>query len=155
MASGSEGNKLGGFFDSAAGKIAAVVICAAALLILYVVARPRQTAADLSSRRTFICSETHKAFTVTLQPGMTIPVKSPYSGKNTGYPAELCYWTRDGGVRKDPVPVLLKRTLDPSAGPTFCPDCGRLVVGHNPAPSPGKPPPPTEEEYAARHARRE
>jgi hypothetical protein len=132
MASGSPGERLREFFDSTAGKLTAAVICVVALLILYVSARPRNDAADLSSRRTFICSETNKPFTAKLETGMTIPIKSPFSGKNTGYPAELCYWTKDGGVRKEPFPVLLKRTLDPTAGPTFCPDCGRLVVGHNP-----------------------
>ena len=150
MASGSAGERLRQFFDSTAGKITAVVIFLAALLILYVSARPRNDAANLSARRTFICSETGKPFTAKVEIGMTIPIKSPYSGKNTGYPAELCYWTKDGGVRKEPFPVLLKRSLDATAGPTFCPDCGRLVVGHNPTPSDAKGPPPTEQEYNAR-----
>jgi hypothetical protein len=35
-----------------------------------------------------------------------------------------------------------------STEPTFCPDCGRLVVGHNPPAVAGSTPPPTKEEYA-------
>ena len=106
-----------------------------------------------SRDRMFVCSETHKAFKHRLERGESVPVMSPYSGRNTGYPAELCYWTKDGEIRNDGFPVLLNQTLG-QAGPTFCPDCGRLVVGHNPRPHAGSKPPPTEQEYAASHARK-
>src|ERR1700694_2306255 len=49
-----------------------------------------------SSSRVYICAETLKPFTYELKEGDTIPVLSPHSGKRTGYPAELCKWTRDG-----------------------------------------------------------
>lgn len=100
--------------------------------------------------RIFICSQTGKSFTHELQIGETIPVYSPYSGTNTGYPAELCYWTKDGKPKDDPTPVLLNTWIH-KPEPTFCPDCGRLVVLDNPAPLPGSKPPPTQEEWDIRH----
>lgn len=70
------------------------------------------------------------------------------SGKK-GFPVEWCWWTKDGKVREKPFPVLLNQYKgDP--GPTFCPDCDRLVVPHNPQALPGLPPPklpPTKSEY--------
>src|SRR5947207_2814894 len=63
---------------------------------------------QLSSRSSqFVCSETGKAFNYELKEGDSIPVRSPFSGKNTGYPAELCYWTKDGTMKETPTPVLL------------------------------------------------
>jgi hypothetical protein len=100
----------------------------------------------------FIDAENGKTFHATLKTGMSIPVVSPYSGKATGYEAELCYWTKDGQAKTDPTPVLLNEYIG-KPGPTFCPDCGRLVVHNNPQPGdrryPG--PPPTEAEWKTRH----
>ena len=49
-------------------------------------------------------------------------------------------------MKKEPTPVFVKsRAGEP--GPTFCPDCGRLVVVHNPKPKDGDRPPPTQAEY--------
>ena len=95
--------------------------------------------------RMFVDSQTGKPFAHELKLGETIPVDAPSGGK-TGYPAELCYWTKDGQIKKDPTYVLLNSWLG-KPGPTFCPDCGRLVVPHNPTPYPGMRPPPTREEY--------
>ena len=81
-----------------------------------------------------------------------IPVESPYTNRPTGYEAELCYWTKDGKMRSEPYPVLLNSHAR-KPEPTFCPDCGRLVVPLNPAPSEGQSPPPTQPEYAARRQR--
>jgi hypothetical protein len=98
-----------------------------------------------AARRTFICSESRKRFEHVLQRGQTIPVRSPYSSRNTGFPAELCYWTADGRIAPSPTPVLLNVYLGKNE-PTFCPECGRLVVGHNPRAEPGMRPPPTRAE---------
>lgn len=98
-----------------------------------------------STRGQFMCAETGKPFTLTITPGMTLPVRSPHSGRNSGYPAEFCYWTKDGGIRKESFPVLLNSYLG-KRDPTFCPDCGRLVRSRNPQPVPGHPPP-TRQEY--------
>jgi hypothetical protein len=106
-------------------------------------------AAQLTNHRMFVCSKTGKAFPMELEAGMTIPVRSPYSGENTGYPAEACYWTADGQFKDTPDYVLLNSEVG-KPGPTFCPVCGRLVVGRNPRPLPGSKPPPTQAEYQAR-----
>src|SRR6266566_4710441 len=67
-------------------------------------------AASESSRRTFICSQTLKPFEHELKEGETIPILSPFSGKATGYPAELCYWTADGQSKPTPTVVLLNES---------------------------------------------
>ena len=105
--------------------------------------------AEDSRNRWFVCTETGKPFRKELETGMTFPVESPHSGKPTGVLAELCYWTTDGQPKQDPTPVLLNDRAG-KTGPTFCPDCGRLVVAHNPVPLAGAKPPPTQAEYAAR-----
>jgi len=91
-----------------------------------------------------------KPFKHTLAPGEGIPVMAP-SGNRTGYPAEACYWTKDGKPKSEPTYVLLN-VWKGSKDPTFCPDCGRLVVPLNPIADPSRRPPPTKAEYAARHA---
>jgi hypothetical protein len=96
----------------------------------------------------FMDSETGQTFHVTLKVGMEIPVNSPYTGRATGYKAELCYWTKDGKPKDEPTAVILNSAMG-KPEPTFCPDCGRLVVGRNPPPGPGITPPPTKAEYMA------
>jgi hypothetical protein len=98
----------------------------------------------------FIDSETGQTFHVTLKVGMEIPVKSPFTGRATGYKAELCYWTKDGQPKTEPTAVLMNEDIG-KPGPTFCPDCGRLVVEHNPMPGPGVRPPPTKAEWLSTH----
>ena len=60
----------------------------------------------------------------------------------------MWHWTADGQSKPTPTAVLLNESID-KPGPTFCPDCGRLVVGHNPRPAEASQPPPTAQEYAA------
>ena len=109
--------------------------------------------ASSSRERVFICAETLKPFNHDLKEGEGVPVYSPHSGKQTGYPAELCFWKKDGTVKDSPTAVLLNEWAG-KKGPTFCPDCGRLVVAHNPAPHAGSKPPPLKEQYAARDSAR-
>jgi hypothetical protein len=145
------------FLESKAGKYAATGFLAVVLLIVIFVLKSfmGESPAEAATRdRLFMCAETEKSFRYKLEKGVTIPVPSPYSGKETGYPAELCYWTKDGQTKTDPTPVLLN-SYKHVPGPTFCPDCGRLVVGHNPAPDADSKPPPTREEYEARKAAKE
>jgi hypothetical protein len=99
---------------------------------------------------TYVCSETGKSFRHKNEMGDTIPIYSPYSGKNTAYPGEACYWNPDGSTKSEPTWVLLNEAVGKNE-PTFCPDCGRLVVGHNPRPVAGGKPPPTRGEYAAKN----
>jgi hypothetical protein len=106
-------------------------------------------AVDSSRNRIFICSETGKVFRQELKVGMDLPLISPFTGRATGIEAELCYWTASGEIKKEPTPVLLNERIG-KPGPTFCPDCNRLVVGLNPPPRLDSKPPPKREEYSAR-----
>ena len=99
---------------------------------------------------TYVCAETGKSFRHKNEMGETIPILSPFSGKNTAYPGEACFWNADGSTKPEPTWVLLNDAIGKS-GPTFCPDCGRLVVGHNPRPVAGGKAPPTRAQYAARN----
>lgn len=105
-------------------------------------------AAVSSTDRVFICSETGKQFRYTIKLGDMTPLRSPYSGKDTGYPTEECYWTADAKPKKEPTYVLLNQTVG-KPGPTFCPDCKRLVIPLNPPASESGKAPPTEQEYKA------
>lgn len=140
------------FLNSSAGRNTTIAVLAiglsAAAWRIYSNVGPSD-AARLSRERVFIDSENNKPFEFELKAGMRIPVRSPHSGKETGYPAELCYWTKDGKPKTEPTYVLLNNWVGKS-GPTFCPDCGRLVVGHNPPPGPESRPPPTQAEYRPR-----
>jgi hypothetical protein len=103
------------------------------------------TTAQDFNRRWMVCTETGKAYQVDLATISVLPAHSPFSGKDTGQPAELCYWTADGQPKKEPTPVLLNKYRG-LPEPTFCPDCGRLVVERNPGAEPGSRPPPTRAE---------
>jgi hypothetical protein len=107
-------------------------------------------AARMASDRVFVCSKTGKSFSHSVEKGEAIPVYSKYSGENTGFPAEMCFWKADGSIRAGGVPVLLNQYKG-LGEPTFCPECGRLVVGHNPPADPTRKPPPTKTEYEARN----
>ncbi|HEY7086623.1 MAG TPA: DUF1206 domain-containing protein [Tepidisphaeraceae bacterium] len=109
-------------------------------------------AGKISRDRMYIDAATGKPYEHTLKPGDSVPTDAPSGGK-TGYPAELCYWTKDGKIKQDPTPVLVNARMG-KPGPTFCPDCGRLVVMHNPPPLEGNKPPPTKEEYDKRQSNR-
>jgi hypothetical protein len=139
------------FFRTKAGQVTAVALTAVALVLAVISVRANLggSSTAFARERVFICAETKKPYEYELVAGSRIPAPSPFSGKDTGYPAELCYWTKDGKTKEEPTPVLLNRYLGKS-DPTFCPDCGRLVVGHNPMPRPGAQPPPTQAEYKPR-----
>jgi hypothetical protein len=142
--------KLRQFFQTKAGATTAVVVLIISLGVAAFAVRGVFTtdAESLSSEHMFIDAKTGKVFKSALERGMELPIKAP-SGEKTGYPAEKCLWNKDGSVRKDPYFVLLN-TYAGKAEPTFCPDCGRLVVPHNPAPRQGSRPPPTQAEYKPR-----
>ena len=146
--------KLRAFMDTIGGKISAGVIVLAGLaLMVYSVRNFSQSdGAALTRDRVFIDAETGKVFNYKIKMGDTFPVVSPFTGKRTGYHAEACYWTRDGKIKKEPTYVLLNTDAG-KPGATFCPDCGRLVKEMNDPPLEGNPPPPTEAEYQARHAK--
>lgn len=114
---------------------------------------PSDAARSASADTTFICATTGKTFSGSLA-GQTVPVLSPHSNQNTGYPAEFCYWTAEGTLKSEPTPVLLNSYVG-KPGPTFCPDCRRLVLPRTAKPAEGATPPPTELEYRRNPARYE
>jgi hypothetical protein len=129
--------------------VAAVLLVAGLYFAIQAVRGVTSTeGARLSAERVFVDAKTGKSYEITLKPGMPMPAPAP-SGGNTGYPAEACYWTKDGKAKEDPTYVLMNDYLGKKE-PTFCPDCGRLVKGHNPRPGEGVPVPPTQEEYKKR-----
>ena len=139
------------FLQSRGGFVVAGVVGFIGIVAIIYAVRANFGATDgeqLAADRMFIDADTGKPFAHTLSLNDPIPVKAP-SGKNTGYPAEACYWTKDGKPKPEPTWVLMN-TWKGSKEPTFCPDCGRLVVGHNPPAVAGKAPPPTKEEYHKR-----
>lgn len=140
------------FLDTKPGRISAAVVVLAGAVVLVTSVKSffgHNATQAASINRLFICTETGKPFHYAIKMGDTFPVRSPYTGRMTGYPAELCFWTKDGAIKGDPTPVLLNEYMGIS-GPTFCPECGRLVVAHNPAPRPGSRPPPTREQFQQR-----
>lgn len=134
------------FLNSKNGQIATMAVVGLAVLFLVIMAMSSfgdSAAVQQASERVFVCSETNKSFEHTIEAGEMIPVDSPYSGRKTGYPAERCYWTKDGKVKDEQTYVVTKKTMGQS-GRTFCPDCGRLVISPNPPPATDPTPPPTE-----------
>ena len=86
----------------------------------------------------YICAETLKTFQHTPPVGEMNPIESPYTKKNTAYPAEKCYWTADGRQKLIPTYILLNEHIGVDKA-TICPDCKRLVTHHNPTPPLGTP----------------
>lgn len=142
------------FLETPAGKAVGVGLAVAAGLLFWTSLRKNfaNEAAALSRRRVLMCAETGKSFEADLGDGSKIPFRSPHSGKDTGYPAEFCYWTKDGRPTSEPTPVLVGFYLG-SDEPSFCPDCDRLVVPRNPTPFAGAKPPPKRAEYEPRKGR--
>jgi hypothetical protein len=140
------------FLASKGGRVAAAAAIVAMSAVIYASSREYFSEADFagdSRTRTFICAETGRPFKHTLTIGDEFPLLSPHSDKHTGYPAELCYWSADGGVNVKPTHVLLN-PLRGQRGPTFCPDCDRLVTEMNEPPRAGIAAPPTRAEHAAK-----
>ncbi|MBC7783502.1 MAG: hypothetical protein H7144_06650 [Burkholderiales bacterium] len=138
------------------GKVAGGVLSIVAVYALWtsILSTFGDNEAEAAARnRYFICSETGKSFSLTIEQNMSWPVQSPYSGKKTGYPAEPCYWTKDGQIKSTPTWVLVNHYLA-KKGPTYCPECGRLVKPQNPPPLKDAPPP-TAKENTSRSARSE
>lgn len=134
------------------GKIVGVAIVIVGLAVVYVNGRDLFGESKLASDsrdRWFIDAESNKAFRYRIKLGDQFPIESPFTHKKTGFPAELCFWTKDGKVKNEPTPVLLNQVVG-KRGPTFCPDCGRLVVQFNPMATYARTPPPTESEFKNR-----
>jgi hypothetical protein len=142
-------NRLG---RTTGGKIGgvAVVICLLALAVRSVLAFMHGDAPAMLNERTYITTD-GRTFQHKDAVGESNPIANPFDGQANAYPAEACYWNKDGTFKDTPTWVLMNGWIQ-KPGPTFCPDCGRLVVGHNPRAEAGRTPPPTEEEWKAAHA---
>jgi hypothetical protein len=141
------------FLRTKAGKSAAVALAVVAVAIVIWSVWSTSGGGSVvaaANERFFVDATTKKPFRHELKAGEMIPIPAP-SGQKTGYPAELCYWTKDGKPKDEPTPVLLKSWIG-EEGPTFCPDCDRLVVERNPYPEPGARTPPTQAEFNQRRA---
>lgn len=109
------------------------LVAAISLFIFQIFGGP-PTAAAQSQTLTAIDSESNEVFKdVPLKIGDTAPWANPRTGRRTLFPAEPCYWTKDGKAKIEPTMVLLNDYAG-KPGPTLCPDCGRKVVGRNPMP---------------------
>lgn len=133
---------------SAGPVVAVIVVIAAAVAVYFSVFKKddRSNLVDMNRFRWFVDAKGN-SFLHEIRIGEGAPT-SP-SGE-PAFLAELCHWTKDGKVRPTPFPVLLNQYIGVK-DPTFCPDCDRLVVGQNPAPSGDPPtPPPTRAEFNAK-----
>lgn len=112
----------------------AAALLAACILLGYQLFGGTRSADAMSRHRDMVCSETLEPFPdVGVPDGEDLPFRNPKTGRRTLYPAEKCYWNKDGSVRLQPTFVLLNDYVG-KPGQTICPDCGRPVVGHNPMP---------------------
>ena len=129
------------------GKIMALLLCVAAMgvAIWEIKAYLHGNTPGDPNTQMYVDSETGKAFPHKSVVGEMIPITSPFTGNKTAYPGVPCFWTADGQLKKDPTWLILNETLG-KRGPTFCPDCGRLVRPMQPMPKPGDKPPPTRDE---------
>ena len=98
-----------------------------------------KSAESLNAERVYKCVECGHDFERTLKIGDSEPFACPKCGKMSAYRAEACYWAKDaaGGwkAKAKPTFVVLKSRVDSnSTEKTYCPDCGHIVVGHNPRP---------------------
>ncbi|MEM6312651.1 MAG: hypothetical protein AAF743_01090 [Planctomycetota bacterium] len=145
------------WLQSPVGKYVAVgVVSVLVVVALFVVfsSLGESDAASASRSRTYIDATTGETFNVTFSEGdVSSPVEAP-SGGMTGYPAEQCTWTKDGGIRDEPVFVLLNRYVGKD-GPTFCEECDRLVQLQNEGAYAGATPPPTRADFESRRNREE
>ena len=114
-----------------APSLVVVLIAAAALIAMRSIGGAGPDLAAASRVRAMVDLETGEVFPEYRVPdGASEPMKNPKTGTMTLYAAERCYWTSDGRAKWEPTYVL----IPPGESFAICPDCGRRVVGHNPAP---------------------
>lgn len=117
--------------------VASIVVLIASGGIIYwqLFSGPPSVAAE-TRRRDLIDSKTGEVFLdFPIPANSRFPYAHPKTGEPTLFPAEKCFWTRDGKAKVQPTFVLLNEYSGKS-GETLCPDCGRKVVSHNPMPPP-------------------
>jgi hypothetical protein len=118
------------------GVLAAVggLTLVAAIVLIASNIRLESEAGQDSRLRTLIDSKTGAVFPdFRVSEEQQPPYLNPKTGERTLYPAEACYWNRDGTAKITPTMVFLREWTEPGAE-TICPDCGRRVTRHNPMP---------------------
>jgi hypothetical protein len=111
-----------------------VGIVAAFGIVAYQIFGGPPSAAQMSRMRAVVDSETGEVNEKFPIPDKgNFPWTNPKTGKPTLYPAETCFWTKDGKAKLKPTFVLLNQYAG-KPGDTICPDCGRKVTTHNPMP---------------------
>jgi len=149
--------KIQDFFTTGAGRYTAALLFVVAILVAFLSFMHnfgKSDALSYSDAPLFIDSVTGQSFHYQLHVGDMIPVLSPFTGKNTAYPADFSWWSKDGTILQTPEPVLMNSWIG-KLGPTFAPISGRLVTPHEQPPLPGSKPPPTREEYYAQLAQQQ
>ncbi|MFT3685471.1 MAG: hypothetical protein QM783_11170 [Phycisphaerales bacterium] len=97
-------------------------------------------AGSVSATRVVIDAETGELFeSYKVIQGDAFPYVNTKTGKRSLYPAEPCFWTKDGKAKLEPTYVLLNAHKYPEGDkrhnePTLCPDCGHVVTPHNKMP---------------------
>lgn len=136
------------FLNSGAGKVVSALVCVAAigLAAFLIYTNLGSNPAVAANQRVFMDVATGQTFGHELTIGEEIPITAP-SGQKTGYPTEACNWTKDGKPGEKIAYVVLNEMVG-KTGPTFCPDCDRLVVGNNAPAVEGKRAPPTRAEMS-------
>lgn len=123
----------GGPLSGGLGVFVIIVLLGTAAYLTYKTLTTADPPEAVPIETTFMCAKTGLTFPYAMKDGEHWPVLSPHSKERTGYPAERCYWTRDGKRKATPTYVILNESLG-KPGDTICPDCGRIVVGHNQPP---------------------
>lgn len=123
------------FLDDAKQQVLLAVAAVLLAIAVFLTIRALNAGPDygISAERAFKCAECGHEFEHVIQIGDQEPMLCPKCGKVSAWVPETCYWTRDGKAKRRPTFVILKRKMGIDED-TFCPDCGREVVGHNPRP---------------------
>jgi len=129
-------DKKGGVLSGGVGVVVVVLLLAAAAFLTWKTLTTAEMPTSDTPEAVFMCTEKNKTFKYAMKEGEQYPVVSPYTDKRTGYPTEPCFWTKVGDEwrrKETPTYVVMNKHLGKS-GDTICPDCGHVVVGHNPQP---------------------
>lgn len=133
-ASGSPGpSRLQSWIRNDKVKIGGSLLLLLAAAVLLARSFGGDAAADASRERLAIDSVTGVVHSIGIVEGDRFPWTNPDTGERTLYPAEKCYWTKDGKAKLVPTYVFVKLYANINEK-TTCPDCGREVRQHNPLP---------------------
>lgn len=107
-------------------------------VLAYVVWSSYNSVANTAIRSAFLTtmkdSETGEVFKqIDIRQERSIPFSNPKTGKRTLFPAEECYWTKDGKAKLEPDYVILNERMG-KPGRTTCHVCGRTVTRGNAMP---------------------